>query len=193
MVNLRELNTEDFEIIRVSDVIQEQIEDFKAKEDGYGLEVYFKEKALVEEERNETRTYVVIDSTSKQIVSYFSLRTGLITVSRGFMRGFNTRTGIELSNFAVNDNYRHNKQIPKIGSFVFWRFILPLVREISNYVGAEFLYIFALPHDRLMEHYKTLGFQKASGKVERFVYSHVKPAYDKSCRFMLQKIDSSIR
>ena len=55
-----------------------------------------------------------------QIVAYFSLRTGLITISRGFMKGFDATTGIELANFAVNDNYKEvNDDIPKLGSLYF--------------------------------------------------------------------------
>ena len=44
------------------------------------------------------------------------------------------------------------------------------------------------PKDKLLEHYKTMGFQRTSIKMERFVYRHVKPAYDKDCIFMYQVI-----
>lgn len=157
---------------------------------GKGLETYFHLYAKRDEKDNISRTYVIKDNCSKEIVAYFTLRSGLITVSRGFLKGFDAITGIELANFAVNDLYRDaHDVIPRLGSYIFFTFILPLVRNISHYVGAKFLYIYALPEDKLMSHYKTMGFSRTSEKMERFVYSHVKPAYDKDCIFMVTQIE----
>ena len=134
------------------------------------------------------RTYLLEDVNTKEIAGYFTLRTGLITVKQGFFQRINI-TGIELANFAVNDAYReiHN-EVPKLGRYIFIQFILPLVKEISQYVGAAYLYIFALPHDRLMAHYASMGFTRANKRTERFVQRTVKPTYDRGCIFMAQKI-----
>ncbi len=157
---------------------------------GKGLEIYLKESALFEEENNISRTYLVKYKRTGIIAAYFTLRTGLITISRGFLKGFDTYTGIELANFAVNDNYNENiEDIPKLGAYIFDSFIIPLVEEISKYVGAYVLYIFALPKDKLMAHYKTMGFTLTNERVERYIYRHVKPYYDKGCRFMFQRIN----
>lgn len=65
---------------------------------------------------------------------------------------------------------------------------LPLVGEISKYIGAAYLYIFAIPENRLIAHYRTMGFSEGEKKTSRYVYRHVKPVYDKNCIFMFQKI-----
>ena len=105
------------------------------------------------------------------------------------MKGFDATTGIELANFAVNDNYKEvNDDIPKLGAYIFWKFILPLVQHIQCYVGAKLLYIYALPYEKLLAHYSTMGFTRTDQKMERFVYRHVKPNYDKDCIFMYQII-----
>lgn len=156
---------------------------------GKGLDNYLKYMALSEEKSNVSRTYIVKTKDTLEMVAYFTLRTGLITVSRGLLKGFDAITGIELANFAVNDSYREaNDQIPKLGSYIFLSFILPLTKKIQEYIGAEYLYIYALPYDKLMAHYRTMGFQRTSEKMERFVYRHVKPNYDKNCIFMYQKL-----
>ena len=156
---------------------------------GYGLEYYLKNQALPEEKEGISRTYIIRSTVTDELVAYFTLRSGLITVSRGFGKGFDTYTGIELANFAVNDNFnKANVDIPKLGSYVFAEFILPLVTEISKYVGAAYLYIFALPESKLMSHYETMGFSKTTEKMARYVYRHVKPYYDKGCKFMYQKL-----
>ncbi|MBO5373740.1 MAG: hypothetical protein J6A75_13625 [Lachnospiraceae bacterium] len=186
MINLSDLNDEFFEIVHLTK--NEDLSDFSA-EKGYGLEVYLKKYALLDEEIKMSRTYLIKDIRTKQIVAYFTLRSGLITVSRGLLKGFDAYTGIELANFAVNDNYRKvNNMVAHLGSYVFYQFILPLTLEIAEYVGASYLYIFSLPKDKLMAHYETMGFVHTSEKMRRFVYSHIKPAYDKGCVFMWQKL-----
>lgn len=186
MIDIKSLNDDFFEIKHLTDDID--VTNFSCKK-GPGLENYLIHFAKTEEMENISRTYLICDNSTKMIVGYFSLRTGLITVSRGFRKGFDAITGIELANFAVNDNYQEvQDNIPKLGSYIFANFILPLVQEISNYVGAHYLYIYALPNNRLLEHYKTMGFCRSSIKMERFVYRHVKPSYDKNCIFMFQRI-----
>ena len=155
------------------------------------MENYLKYQALNDEKSGIARTYLVKTIDNKEIVAYFTLRTGLITISRGFLKGFDATTGIELANFAVNDAFREtNECVPSLGTYVFNQFILPLVKEISNYVGASMLYIFSLPEDKLMSHYETMGFAKPSVRIEKYIYRHVKPAYDKSCRFMARTINN---
>lgn len=46
---------------------------------GKGLELYLQEMAIEEENNNNARTYLVKDLLSKEIVVYFTLKTGLIT------------------------------------------------------------------------------------------------------------------
>lgn len=156
---------------------------------GKGLQYYLQENAKTDEQSGIARTYLLKTYDTNEIVAYFTLRTGLITISRGIFKGFDAITGIELANFAVNDSYRMaNDCIPKLGAYIFKQYIFPLVEEISHYVGASLLYIYAIPENKLIEHYKTMGFKAMPSKMERYVYRHVKPFYDKDCKFMIQKI-----
>lgn len=186
MMNINDFSDGYFTIEHLS--VNTDLSNFRCKK-GYGLEYYLKHNAIPDEKIKMSRTYLVRTSDTKELVAYFTLRTGLITVSRGVLKGFDTYTGIELANFAVNDMYKEaNEAIPKLGSYLFNQFILPLVGEISEYVGAAYLYIFALPENKLIAHYRTMGFREGEKKASRYVYSHVKPAYDKDCIFMFQKI-----
>lgn len=186
MIRLDSFSDGYYEIVHLTKDVD--VSGFSSKK-GYGLEIYLKKHALYDEYLKLSRTYLVLDSSTKQIAAYFTLRTGLITVSRGLFKGFDAYTGIELANFAVNDSYREiHEVIPRFGAYVFSQFIYPLTTEITKYVGAAYLYIFALPDDKLMSHYETMGFGHTSEKMKRFIYSHVKPAYDKGCIFMWQKL-----
>lgn len=65
-------------------------------------------------------------------------------------------------------------------------FVLPIVKCMAKYIGVNSLYIYALPEQKLIEHYGKMGFSRLPPKQERFVQHHVKPKYDEGCIFMYQ-------
>ena len=50
----------------------------------------------------------------------------------------------------------------------------------------NYLHIFVLPEDKLLEYYEEMGFSRLSAEKEKYVYSHIKPKYDTDCIFMYQ-------
>jgi hypothetical protein len=184
------LNTEHFVIEHLLDsaVNRQLIADFVAPNNAGGLESYLKLQAELDEVGNGSRTYLIKDATTGKLACYFSLRTGLVAVRREDEL-FDTIPGVELANFAVNESYRSSgAKVAKIGGYVFRRFILPLVKSVSDLVGAQCLYIYALPEEKLIRYYSSLGFGRLPPDMESFVYSHVKPAYDQGCIFMYQEL-----
>ena len=164
----------------------ELIEQFEVGKNAKGLENYLKYVSSDDEENNFSRTYLVKDKTTKEIASYFSIRTGLITMQVQDEK-FDSIPAIELSNFAVNQNYRKNHpDVDKLGTYTFEYFVLPISRCLAKYIGIHALYIYALPNDKLIEHYSKMGFSRLSPEQEQFVQFHVKPKYDDGCIFMYQ-------
>lgn len=164
------------------------ITSFTVGNDAAGLEAYLKYAAIGDEKTNLARTYLVIDKATGELACYFSLRNGLITIQ---IAGddFDSLPAIELSNFATNDTYRQkHSELQKLGVHIFDVFILPIARCMSKYIGANSLYIYALPNERLIEHYSTMGFSLLPEEQEKFVQAHVKPKYDAGCRFMYQTL-----
>jgi len=76
----------------------------------------------------------------------------------------------------------------RIGSTVFADFIIPLVKMAQDISGVQALYIYALPNDKLIDHYASLGFMRFDPDEEAFIHNHVKPLYDKGCVFMCQGV-----
>ena len=114
-MELADYNTELFSIEHLT--VESDVSEFCVHK-GKGLEDYLKFFAKGDEVDGISRTYLVRSKESGKIIAYFTLRTGLITVSRGFLKGFDTYTGIELANFAVNDNARISvNEIPKFHDF----------------------------------------------------------------------------
>ena len=189
-VDALNLNTEHFVIEHLLDSPgnRQLIENFVAPNNARGLESYLKSQAENDENNNGSRTFLIKDAATGKLACYFSLRTGLIAVQRDDGL-FDTIPAIELANLAVNDAYRREEsKIAKIGFHVFDRFILPIVRNIADLIGVQCLYIYALPKERLIQYYASLGFMRLPSEDEAFVHSHVKPAYDRGCIFMYQGI-----
>jgi len=163
------------------------IQDFCVnKESGKGLELYLKSSSANEERENSSRTYLVKDNDTNELVGYFSLRNGLFTISIDD-EDFYSVPAIELSNFAVNFKYRKNHPESKLlGKTIFNDFVKPLVYYLMDFTGIQALYIYALPEDELIEHYETFGFSRLDSEDEKFVHKHVKPSYDEGCIFMYQ-------
>lgn len=155
---------------------------------GKGLEDYLKFSAATEEGFSSGRTYIVKSNLTNEIAAYFTLKSGLFTVSAGEDL-FHTIPAVELANFAVNSEFRKkHPQIEKIGKTVFTDFILPLVDYARSIIGIQALYIYALPQDNLINYYCTIGFKRLSPEKEKFVHQHVKPKYDDGCIFMYQML-----
>lgn len=146
-------------------------------------------QALEENLDNNSRTYLVIDkkATKNDLCAYFTLKPGLVPFQIED-ESFNTVSGVELVNFAVNAKYRATPK-NKIGAMTFSDCIMPLVKEVQTIVGAQFLYLYALPIPKLIKTYKDKYlFRKLPSNQEEFVCSHVRPKYDNECIFMYQRI-----
>lgn len=184
----------DFVVEHLTDTEEDRnlLKGFVAGKGADGLEGYLKSCALDDEGSGESRTYLVKDSVSRALACYFSLRTCLVPLAVD-SETFVTMPAIELSNFAVNEQYRQTqKKVRKIGAYVFLEFILPIVKHSAGIIGAKWLCVYSLPRPGLMKYYETLGFRLLAPDDEAFVYSHVKPKYDTDCIFMYQCIEKPV-
>ena len=165
------------------------IEGFSVGKNAKGLENYLKYGALLDEVSNESRTYLVKDAVSLELACYFSLRSCLVPFAITDDL-FTTIPAIELSNFASNARYRSSQSgVRQIGAYVFMEFVLPICHQVASLIGAKWLCIYALPETKLVAYYcQKLGFSRLDAEQEAFVYSHVKPKYDKGCIFMYQNL-----
>ena len=77
---------------------------------GEGLVRYLWHDAIPDELSDIMRTYFVIDEETNELVGYFSLKAGMVSVNEQklFNRGFDSVPGVEFANFAVNGAYKTN-------------------------------------------------------------------------------------
>lgn len=188
IVEFSVLDTKSYTVEHLLDSAEnrELIKRFEVAKNAEELENYLKYVSFDDEANNFCRTYLVKDKTTNELACYFSLRTGLITMQ---VQGdkFDSIPALELSNFAVNHNYRKkHPDVSKLGTYAFEYFILPIAKCMAKYIGIHALYIYALPKDKLLDHYEKMGFSRLPPEQEKFVQFHVKPKYDEGCIFMYQ-------
>ncbi len=146
----------------------------------------------MDEDSGNMRTYIVRDNRSGDMVGYFSLKAGLISLNEVVENDgikFDTLPGVELADFAVNYEYiKKHKGICGVGKVIFNDFIIPIIEETSNYVGVRIVYIFALPVENLMNRYGEYGFRRLDKQSEDELHRRLKPEYDDNCIFMYQAL-----
>lgn len=153
---------------------------------------YLKDAAFADEAEGHMRTYLVREERSSELVAYFSLKAGLVSfneVETDEEASFDTLPGIELANFALNDEYiRKAPALKGVGKIIFDSFIQPIIEDVAKLVGVKFIYIFALPFDGLIRRYEQYGFKRFEPDHEADVHRRLKPRYDSGCVFMYQTL-----
>ncbi|UKK62374.1 hypothetical protein L6468_00940 [Prevotella communis] len=100
-----------------------------------------------------------------------------------------TFSGIEIVQFCSNEDcldYWKNFGInQKLGVVVFWQFIVPIIIKIKEWIGCEYLFLFAADDsedENLVNYYKSwLKFESSNER------SAATPVYDLTCKFLYQE------
>ena len=104
-----------------------------------------------------------------------------------------TYSGVEIVHFCINDGYREKWEAlnmpQRLGSIIFWKFIIPQVECLLEIVVCEYIFLFAadLSEDEsLVNYYRELGF------TDSLVHHVAIPLYDLACKFMHQETNQLI-
>lgn len=95
---------------------------------------------------------------------------------------------IELAHFCMNEKWV--KQNGKgQGKLIFYNYILPIVKKLSEYVGCKFMYLYAADDtedETLVKYYESLKFQK----IRNVQYCSIFPDYDIDCKLMYVSLET---
>lgn len=165
-----------------------------------GLEAYLKRCAWDDDMNHDVKIYLIKDLEMEgEIVAYFGLRAGsVIDRSKGIFsmqeveEALNnqnvklvpaTHPGIEISHFAVNDNYRRKVgNIKGLGEYLYPEFIFPIILDVFDKIGVRLIYLFAAGDEHLIRYYRRVfRFQNLDANDTN---TPILPSYDKGCTFM---------
>lgn len=103
-----------------------------------------------------------------------------------------TFSGIEIVQFCSNEDcldcWNNCGIDQKLGVVVFWQFIVPIIIQIKELIGCEYLFLFAADDSEdedLINYYKSrLKFESSNER------SAATPVYDLTCKFLYQETSS---
>lgn len=109
---------------------------------------------------------------------------------QNIVRTQRTMAGVELVHFCVHSpavqKWNAMELCPQsLGRTMFWNFVVPVIQQVRELVGCEYIYLFAADREKnghLVNYYNQLGFES------REDLSVSKPEYDFCCFFMCQKV-----
>lgn len=130
--------------------------------------------------KEEVTRIIQADKDSEEFASLFD--ENIKNVGRTF-------AGVEIVHFCINDEtknvWEQYKFDQKMGTVVFWYFIVPKVQELMKIAGCEYIFLFAADsseNEELINYYTVnLKFKKADE------HSAAIPLYDFTCKFMYQE------
>ena len=106
-----------------------------------GLANYLQNHAFEDEANNAMRTYLVRDYQTDELVGYFSIKSGMVSLNEreiedeegNVQKTFDTVPGIEIANFAINNSFvlKHSEW-KGLGVMIFDSFIRPLASQVAS-------------------------------------------------------------
>lgn len=194
--------------------IKVQIEHFLS-ERNQGLGNYLHYHARPEESNNYRAFYVILDE--EDVVMYFSLQVGATVKCHkknigGIKYNFEKKeyridndkievtsvvTVIEIPQLCINDRYKnkvkswkveYNGCLYNVGQFVFYKYIVPIVLDVAEKVGLQYLILFCADNEtgELEKYYKTMGFEKMDDM------ACLRDRYSKDLECLIIKLDDLI-
>ena len=165
-----------------------------------GLEAYLKKCAWTDDMNHDVKIYLIKDiEMNGDIVAYFGLRAGSVIdrsmgsfpmqkveetlIKQNVKLVPAIRPGIEISHFAVNDNYRRKVgNIRGLGAYLYPTFIFPIVLDVFEKIGVHLIYLFAAGDEHLIRYYqRVFNFQTLN---MNDAHTPILPSYDRGCTFM---------
>lgn len=194
--------------------IKVQIRDFLSTKNP-GLGKYLHYHAKTEEANNYRAFYLILDN--EEIVMYFSLQMGATIKCRTKEIGgviYDSKKEkyyidddkievtsivpvIEIPQLCVNDRYKNRVKSWKVnykgnsynvGHFVFYKHIVPIVLDVAEKVGFQYLILFCADNEtgNLEKYYKKLGFKRMDNM------ACLRDEYSKDLECLIIKIDDLI-
>lgn len=147
---------------------------------------YLKKLAKKHQVSKINKIYLVRYSSTGQIVGWFGLKNATLPyndIGDSFLI-----PAIELTHFAVDERFRNplgSNITVHTGEYIFWNYILPIVKEVAGKVACKALFVFAIDTPKLIKYYKeVLSFKEIKNTDEKQFFEYAAPDYDEGCRFL---------
>lgn len=162
-----------------------ELKTFRVQHDEGQLTDYLKKFAKKHQASKVNKIYLVRYSSTGQIAAWFGLKAATLPyndIGDSFLI-----PAIELTHFAVDERFKNplGKESVYTGEYIFWKFILPIVKDVAEKVACRALFLFAIDTPKLIKYYKDiLKFKEITNTNEKQFFEYAAPDYDEGCRFL---------
>lgn len=168
-----------------------ELKKFRVQHDETQLVKYLSKLAKKHNNDLINRTYLVREIFSKNIVAFFSLKAA--TLPYNDKEEVFLIPAVELTHFAVDERYK-NAYDPKddirVGEFIFWNHIYPLIYEAQEKIAIKDLFIFSINNPNLLNYYKNrLGFKEIKNIDDKIFFDYAQQPYEEDCKFLYFPIE----
>ena len=169
-----------------ADTSSYELKSFRIQHDESQLTRYLVKYARKHEEECMNKTYLVRNKSTGCIFAWFSLKAATLPFNQ--KDEIFLTPAIELTHFAVDERYKVPENVTdvmKTGEFIFWNFILPIVKEVAEKIACKDLFLFAINTPKLVDYYtQCLGFKEIENIDDKQFFEYEKPDYDSGCKFL---------
>ncbi len=159
---------------------------FRSQHDESQLETYLKKLARKHTESQINKIYLVRSTKTQQLAAWFGLKAATLPyndIGDSFLI-----PAIELTHFAVDERFKKadsTSDTMRTGEFIYWNYIIPIVKDVSEKVACKALFVFAIETPKLIKYYKdVLMFKEITNTNEKQFFEYAAPDYDEGCRFL---------
>ena len=159
---------------------------FRCQHDETQLVCYLKKYARKHTETRMNKIYLVRSTKMNQLAAWFGLK--MATLPYNDIGDSFLVPAVELTHFAVDERYKkadNTSGTLKTGEFIFWNYILPIVKDAAQKVACKALFVFAIDTPKLVSYYKKiLKFKELPNTNEKQFFEYAEPDYDEGCKFL---------
>lgn len=111
-------------------------------------------------------TYLLFEEDSRTLLAFYTIKTNAIQTYDEEKCEYNALPMIEIARIAVEFDFQKNG----IGRLLFYDYIIPKVKAVSDLVAVYGLMVFVEGHNENgIKFYKSLGFKKADDTVQKMI------------------------
>lgn len=159
---------------------------FRVQHEETQISSYLKKYARTHQANSINKIYLARSKNTGQLAAWFGLKAATLPYNdknESFLV-----PAVELTHFAVDERFRMKdaqQNGTRTGEYIFRRFILPIVYDISEKIACKDLFVFAINAPNLIHYYKErLGFKEMSNIDDKQFFEYAAPNYDEGCKFL---------
>lgn len=130
------------------------------------LNLFLSDNSFDYDEHKLGNTYLLFESTSNTLLAFYTIKANGIQIYDTETNEYNAIPVIEVARIAVH----HDFQNSGIGKMLFYDYILPKIKDVSEKIAVSAIMVFVEAHNETgIKFYKSIGFKKPDEIVQRYI------------------------